>query len=115
MLIAEPLVLNSYLVENFVEKIPESLDTIEDMEEAGHLLGKTTNNFTYLMATLNTFKIMVKKIKATGTKPEADEMITRRDIIQIVADISKQQYNAISRMITVKQEINNELKMGEAK
>lgn len=41
-------------------------------------------------------------------------MVTRRDILVDAVDMVKQQYNAISRMLTAKQEINKELFMSDS-
>lgn len=111
MRLKEPEELNNLLIVDYSKEIPTNLESASDMTKAGSLLGKLTNDYTYLMAALSYFKIWVKQSKQSGNKKEAEDMIMRRDCLQTACDVTKQQYNAISRMITTKQEINNELRM----
>lgn len=111
----DPEELNKELVHEYVEMIPVEVTSIEDMQKAGKLLGILTNNYSYMLATLNTFKIWVKITKANEDKKEYEKMVMRRDTVEAIVDILKQQYNAVSRLISVKQEINNELRMTEGK
>lgn len=109
---AEPEELNRILTKEYLVFIPTNIESAADMSTAGSMLGKLTNNYAYLMAALSYFKIWVKQCKQYKSKEEAELMMMRRDCIQTACDVIKQQYNAISRMITVKQEINNEFRMG---
>ena len=111
----DPEELNADLIEEYVHEIPVSIETIEDMTKAGRLMGILTNNYAYLLAALNPFKIWVKAAKASEDKKEYEKMVMRRDSVEAIVDILKQQYNALSRLITIKQEINNELKMTDGK
>lgn len=107
----DPEKLNEALVASYIRTIPISIDNIDDMMAAGRLLAMLTNDYSYLYGTLSTFKIWTKLAKANESKEKYAEMVMRRDTLEAITDILKQQYNAVSRLITTKQEINNELKM----
>lgn len=111
----DPEELNADLIDEYVHEIPVDIESIEDMAKAGHLMGILTNNYSYMVATLNTFKIWTKIAKLSEDKKEYEKMVMRRDSVEAIVDILKQQYLAVSRLITIKQEINNELKMTEGR
>lgn len=107
----DPFELNTWLIEEFPCEIPICIDSLDEFTRIGNLLGELTNKYTYLASVLTFLKIEVKNSKRNGKGPDVDDMMLRRDAFQTMTDIVKQQYNAVSRIITVKQEINNELKM----
>lgn len=106
-----PSELNEWLINTFSCEVPTCIDSIDEFQRAGNLLGELTNKYTYLASVLTFLKIEVKNSKRKGKGIDAEDMMLRRDAFQSMTDIVKQQYNAVSRIITVKQEINNELKM----
>ena len=109
---SDPFELNTWLLQSFQCNVPISIDSIEALIKANEMLGGLTNQYSYLMSILSFLKIEVKMEKRKCKNSETTEdMMLRRDCFQDTVDIVKQQYNAISRMITVKQEINQELKM----
>lgn len=102
--------------ENFKTTIPISIETIRDMENAGRLLGRYASEYSYL----SNMAMLAKLKKRTLKQDKADKKIiedalSREEIFSNFADIAKSSYNAISRMITVKQQINDELKMTDGK
>lgn len=111
----DPEELNSDLIEEYVHEIPINIESVDDMARAGRLMGILTNNYSYMLATLNTFKIWVKIAKKAEDKSEYEKMVMRRDSVEAIVDILKQQYSAVSRLISVKQEINNELRMTDGR
>ena len=48
----EPLDIIDWLNEEFMEEVPVGIETKEDAAAAGRLLGKLTNTYSYLCATL---------------------------------------------------------------
>ena len=112
----DPLKLMDWLTQNYTVEIPIQLNTVEDMERAGKLLGVLAGNYAYLNTLVSYAKVAVReeKRKGTGNKVSSENMITKRDAIQSFADSQKILYQAISRMITVKQEINEELHMSDS-
>lgn len=104
--------LNEWLLITFACDVPTCIDSLDEFIRMGNLLGELTNKYTYLTSILSFLCIEVKiEKKKNGKSKEADDMLMRRDSVQLVYNAVKQQYNAVSRIITVKQEINNELKM----
>lgn len=109
-----PIELNNYLISTSIEKIPESVSDLESLEQAGQLLGITMNRFTFLADALSYFKIWTKQAKKES-KEAGDLMMLRRDCIQTACTKAEKQYTAVSRLISVKQELNKELRMGDGK
>ena len=108
----EPGELLIWLEQNFHDDIPTEISTKEDLKRAGELLGKTTNIYSYLSSLTLYAKLKVREAKRDKLdKDEIDKCIDRRDIIAQYADTLKFQYNAISRMITVKKQIDDEARM----
>ncbi len=109
------------LVQEFVSEIPEKVETLDEMKEAGRLLGKLTNQQSYLDEISMQMKIMTRKKKRAidktdkSTTYEWEDMVDRQYCVEKVRDIISQQYKAVSKMITTKIEINNELKMTDGK
>lgn len=106
--------LTKWLFEDFVIEIPFGVETVEDMNVAGKSLSKLTNNYAYIEAMSIYAKNAVREEKRKGPENKLcyEYMVDRRDTLQEVAKILNMQYQAISRMITVKQEINKEPGIG---
>lgn len=136
ILVMPPKELIDWLNSEFKIELPMNLESIDHMKEAGQLLSKTINIYSYLMSMSSYAKIAVREkkresdklskelkankdklledeltIKANKAKLDYENMIDRKEAIENAADIANKQYNAISRMITVKKEINTELQM----
>lgn len=103
--------LLEYLGSEFGVKLPESVNTIEDMENASMLMIKLTGNYSYLSSLLSCAKYSVRQLKREGNKLEAEDMIDKRDMIEGFVNAVKQQYAAISRAVTIHIENNRELQM----
>ena len=57
-------------------------------------------------------KLAVREAKKNNlSKDEINNCIDRRDILKDFAEVLKLKYTAISRMITVKKQVDEELKM----
>lgn len=131
-----PTELIDWLNQEFELEVPTKLETIEELKNASKLLSKTTNTYSYLMNVSSYAKISVREKKresdklskeskankdatladelakkAAEAKLEYENMVDRKEAIDNAADIANKQYNAISRMIAVKREINTELQM----
>ncbi len=109
----------SYIANYITIPIPEQILTHEDMINAGKLLSTLTAKWSYLEELSMYGKVMVrranrekKELKTKESTMSYEDMVDRAYIVQTGADILKQKYNTVSRMISTKQEINNEIKMG---
>lgn len=107
----EPIILANTLASKYCVDIPTDINDYVAMTKAGSMLGQLTNSYSYLISILTVMKVIVRQTKRNGTKEDYETMVARRDVIQDITDLVKQQYQAISRMITVKQEINKEMQM----
>lgn len=104
--------LLSWLQDNFMEDIPTSVTSVEELKKAGEMLGKLTNIYSYLVSMSLFAKLKIREArKNKDDKEEIDKCVDRKEIISSFADTIKCQYNAISRMITVKKQIDDEMKM----
>lgn len=98
----------------FVE-LPESILTVDDMFAVGSMLSKLINGYTFLSSLAEYTKVMVREKKGKMNKDEHQTLMGKRDVLIQAAEIVKMQYSALSRMITVKQEINRELQMSSTR
>lgn len=107
--------LMEYIENEFFVILPNGLISTEDLEFAGKMLGTLTNSYSYLANQSEYAKIVVREQKGKIPKEEYQTLMGKRDIIERGAETVKMQYQSLSRMITVKQEINHELRMSEVR
>lgn len=91
--------------------IPEMIVTIEDMKKAGELLSKFTAYYNYFMnmvLIMNTYK---KELQRAGDKYAAADTAEKEHILSEYAAMCKSNYQAVSRIVTIRQQIMDELKM----
>ena len=111
-----PRELLSWLTDNFQFETMQTVNSVEDMQTAGELLLHLANAYSYLCCMLSFAKILTREYKRTGTKTEYEDMVDKKEIVSNMVDSIKQQYQAISRAVTIKIENNNELRMtGDAR
>lgn len=104
------------LTKEFSYELPEFLDNPEDLRKAGVLLGELCSAYSYLVQLASFGKLLVRELKRKkAPKDEIDNAIDKRDIINNLSDIIKLQYNTVSRMVSIKQQINYELKMSDGR
>lgn len=107
--------LLEHLYQKYVFDLPEVLLSVDDLQKAISLSSILASNYSYLATVGEYAKIIVRESKGKITKEQLNELIGKRDIIVQSAENCKMQYNALSRMITIKQEINRELGMSGSK
>lgn len=103
--------LIEYLYEEYVFDLPEVLLSVDDLQKAISLSSILAGNYAYLATVGEYAKIIVRESKGKISKEQLNELIGKRDIVVQASENTKMQYNALSRMITIKQEINRELNM----
>lgn len=112
LLTLPPEQLAIWLNQNYLEQIPITVETVDDLRHAGTLLGTLANTYSYVKSIATFAALAVKEAKRKKQeKTIIDDAISRRDILDTFADTLKIQYNAISRMITVKKQIDDEMRM----
>ena len=103
------------LAKNHIE-LPISIDTIEDMKNASKLISTCSSKYAYykeLEIKANFTKRELKRNKAT--KEEIEDAYVQEIAFGYIAEKYQKAYDSISRMITIKQQINYELRMTDGK
>jgi hypothetical protein len=107
-----PKDLAMWLNNNYLIEIPTSIETCEDLRKAGVLLGKLTNVYSYIISMSTFAKLSVREAKRKKLDKETiDDYMDRKNVLEDFANTIKLQYTAVSRMITVKKQIDDEMKM----
>ena len=107
-----PMELGTWLAKNYLFQIPVSINTVDDLKIAGELLGRLTNSYSYINTASTFANMAVRDAKRKKLdKQNIDDCISRRDLLETFADTIKAQYNAVSRMITVKKQMDDEMRM----
>lgn len=127
---SDPFELLEWAKENFSYEVPPGINSVSDMGRVGTLLGTLTNEYSYLVSLTTELALYSKMAKLNvPTKPknaddmpyyiekkeEAEIMEQRKKVIECFANMLKQQYNAVSRMLTVYSQTQEELKMADYK
>lgn len=118
----EPLKLHKYLIENFSIEIPVELDSIEAVNQAANLISKATSFYSFLESMrveANILKALFKDSAMLIEDPEAKkayqreqhDMLKREQIFESMVKITERNYQGISRMITIKQQVTKEIEM----
>ena len=110
---ATPDDLSQALINRYSSLIPENIDSSNDIEMMGNLLGKLANEKTFLYSCLCYLKTRARTEKNKGkeNKQVAEEMAMRRDAVDIMLEAVKGQYDAVSRMLTARKMKTDELYM----
>lgn len=112
LLTLSPSDLLENLEKEFLRPVPEEILSVEDMEMAGKELLRLSSAYSSLLTLQSYAKLDTREKKREKvTKREIDDSVDRKEIIQNVVDIVKQQYNAVSRAVTIRIENNQELRM----
>lgn len=107
--------ISQILAHNFYTPVPVGIETADQMLEAGQLLARITNSYSYLMVLYAEVDARVRILKKDKTKKEeTSELIGKRNTIEAYVDILKQSYSGLSREITVRQEALREINMSNA-
>lgn len=118
----EPLELHEYLTDNFTITIPDRLDSVEEVSRTAELISKTTAYYSFLESMrveANLKKTIYKDYAANTDDPdlkkahqkESANMLKREQIFESMVKIMDRTYQSISRMITIKQQVNKEIEM----
>lgn len=127
---SDPFELLEWAKESFTHEVPSGINGVSDMGRVGTLLGTLTNEYSYLVSLTTELALYSKMAKLNvPTKPknaddmpyyiekkeEAEIMEQRKKVVECFANMLKQQYNAVSRMLTVYSQTQEELKMTDYK
>lgn len=127
---SDPFELLEWAKESFTHEVPSGVNSVSDMNRIGMLLGVLTNEYSYLVSLTTELGLYSKMAKLNvpakpknaddmpyyiEKKEEAEIMEQRKKVIECFANMLKQQYNAVSRMLTVYSQTQEELKMTDYK
>lgn len=96
-----------------IEDIPRGIKTEEDLRRLEYLLGKLANDYVYLISMTNYARNYVRQLKRKGKEyqVEYEDMMDKRESLESIASAVKLQYQAVSRMLTIKIELEEENRM----
>lgn len=96
--------------------LPPSIDTVDNLNKLAKLMSKSISEYSYLINMAQIARMRKRALKRSGVdKFTVEDALTREEIFTNYAEIMKAAYQAASRMITVKQEINEELKFTDGR
>ena len=93
-------------------EVPDFIQQPELTAYAGTLLARCTSLYSYLSSLSIMLKLYKRGLKAKHAEKDViEDAMSREDVLKTYADIVKQTYSAISRMVTIKQQLNEELRL----
>ena len=96
--------------------LPPSIDTVDNLNKLAKLMSKSISEYSYLINMAQIARMRKRALKRSGAdKFTVEDALTREENFTNYAEIMKAAYQAASRMITVKQEINEELKFTDGR
>ncbi len=100
-----------WLEEEFPTKLPETIITMEDMEDAAKRLLELAGQYSYLCALSSWAKILKREAaRSKNRHAHEDAVDIEESVLNCKAQILEQ-YQAVSRAVTIHQENNYELRM----
>jgi len=104
----DPMELTKTMVLEYMRQVPTKINSPDDLDKMGNLLGELTNAKTYLTGI---YTQLQAEARITKRDKEAEDMAIRRDAVGAVMDSVKSQYDACSRMLTAYKMQVDELRM----
>lgn len=102
--------------ERFTLDLPPSIDTVDNLNKLAKIMSRSISEYSYLINMAQIARMRKRTLKRAGAdKRTIEDALTREEIFSNFAEIMKAAYQAASRMITVKQEINEELKFTDGR
>lgn len=90
--------------------IPTSIDTPAELNHASVVMAELVNWYAYLSSLLGSMKYLVREAKDRKDKKLADDLIDKKELIYLSMETANKQRETLSRMVTIKQIANEELK-----
>ena len=104
-----------WITYNFNTDVIDAVETEDDMRQASKMISRAIGNYSYLSSLLAYLKIKVRQEKRNKNKEIYEDLIDKREVVQEMVDATKMLYNGISRMVTIKIEIDKEMGMTDFK
>ena len=101
------------LRDTVLENVPQGIKSNADLERMEYLLGKLSNDYVYLISMTNYARNYVRQLKRQGKdyQSEYEDMMDKRDSLESIASAVKLQYQAVSRILSIKIELSDENNM----
>lgn len=94
--------------ERVLSDIPEGAKDNGDLQRVEESLGRLANDYAYIIGILAYSRNYVRQLKRSGDKEMYEDMMDKRDNLTEISSAIKLQYQAVSRMLTVKIETMSE-------
>ncbi len=104
-----------WITYNFNTDMIDAVETEDDMRQASKMISRAIANYSYLSSLLAFLKIKVRQEKRNKNKELYEDLMDKREVVQEAVDSTKMLYNGISRMVTIKIEIDKEMNMTDYK
>lgn len=112
MLQMEPQELLNYITATCVVTIPISIENPDEERVAADSLAKASAYYSFLSPLRMQARILKRTLKQQGAdKYTVEAMLTREEIFDMQMQVMQQTYNTISRLFTVKAQLNKEFEM----
>ena len=112
LLSMEPMLLAEYLQARFSLMVPFSLATPEDLRCASEILSSAANSYSFLSNMRIMARVQKRALKRKKESAEKiEDMLAREELFENQAAVVRQVYEATSRMVTVKQQIDQDMTM----
>lgn len=102
----EPVDLALFLVDNYSFEVPSEVN-----QEINQLLSDISNAYSFVQTLLMFAQMDVRTKRRTSIKVDIEDAIDKRDAIETFCNTLKLQYNATSRLVTIKQQSLDEVKL----
>ena len=90
--------------------IPKRVETIEDMQQASNILGRIGPIYAWLINMEMRANINKRRLKKDN-KEDYEKALIQEAVFSAFGKQVNIIYNTVSRMVTIKQQINQELRM----
>lgn len=108
----DPQNLSEILIKEYLHQVPTNIDTPDDLDKIGNLLGELTNARTYLTGIHTMLQAEARIAKRNkSNKLAAEDLAIKRDIVAAAMESVKNQYDACSRMLSAHKMQVDELRM----
>lgn len=101
----------SWAVPEFFCPLDNNFSSPEDMVKISEDMLRLVNQYSFLASALAVLKVQCRIAKNSRDKKQGEELIDKREVLQKALDSVKLKQSTLSRMITIKQEIDKEISM----
>ena len=86
-------------------------ETIDDLNQISEMLPKLVNLYSFFMSIESMLKAKNRELKRTGDKEAVADIVDKTFIVHNACEVIKMKQKTLSRLITIKQMVNDEIHM----